>query len=67
MIDCDSKSVVSVVKNATYHSKKNHIDVHYHFVRDTIEEKKVLLVTVEILKNVVDGLTKFVSAKNSLL
>ncbi len=44
-----------------YHFKIKQIDVKYHFVRDMIEEKKVLLVKVKILKNVVDSLTKYVS------
>ena len=51
-----------MVKNLTYHSKKKHIDIQYHFVRDMVEEKKVLLMKVDTLKNVTDSLTKFVSA-----
>jgi hypothetical protein len=38
-----------------------HIDVQYHFVKDMVEDKKVLLVKVDTLKNVVDSLTKYVS------
>jgi len=49
------------VKKPTYHSKTKHIDVQYHFVRDMAEEKKVLLMKVEILKNVADSLAKSVS------
>jgi phosphoribosyl-AMP cyclohydrolase len=40
-IDCDSQSVIFLVKNPTYHSKTKHIDVQYHFVREMVEEKKV--------------------------
>jgi hypothetical protein len=47
-----------------YHSKTKHIDVQYHFVRDMVEEKKVLLMKVDTLKNVADSLTKSVSTKN---
>jgi hypothetical protein len=46
------------VKSLTYHSKKNHVDVQYHFVRDMVEEKKVLLMKVDTLKNVSDSLNK---------
>jgi hypothetical protein len=42
-IDCDIQSGIFLVNNPTYHSKKKHIDIQYHFVRDMIEEKKVLL------------------------
>ena len=45
-------------KNHAYHSNTKHIYVQYHFVRDMVEEKRVLLVNVDTLKNVVDALTK---------
>jgi len=60
-IDCDSQSAIFLAKNPTYHSKTKHIDVQYHFVRDMIEDKKVLLVKVDTLKNTADALTKSVS------
>jgi hypothetical protein len=62
-IDCDSQSEIFLAKNLTYHSKKKHIDIQYHFVRDMVEEKKVLLMKVDTLKNVADSLTKFVSTE----
>jgi hypothetical protein len=62
-IDCDSQSVIFLEKNLTYHSKTKHIDVQYHFVRDMVEEKKVLLMKVDTLKNVADSLTKYVSTE----
>jgi len=54
-------SALFLAKNPTYHSKTNKIDVQYHFVRDIIEDEKVLLVKVDTLKNVVDALKKPVS------
>jgi hypothetical protein len=53
-IYCDSQSAMFLVKNPTYHSKKKHIDIQYHFVRDMVEENKVLLMKVDTLKNVAD-------------
>ena len=52
-----------MAKNLAYHSKTKHIDVQYHFVRDMVEDKKVLLVKVDALKNVADGLMKYVSTE----
>jgi phosphoribosyl-AMP cyclohydrolase len=60
-IDCDSQSAIFLVKNLAYHSNTKHIDIQYHFVRDMVEEKKVLLMKVDTLKNVADSLTKSVS------
>jgi hypothetical protein len=51
------------VKNPTYHSKTNHIDIQYHFVRDMVEEKKVLMMKVENLKNVANSLKKSMSTE----
>ena len=62
-IDCDSQSAIFLAKNLAYHSKTKHIDVQYHFVRDMIEDKKVLLVKVDTLKNTADTLTKSVSSE----
>ena len=62
-IDCDSQSAIFLAKNPTYHSKTKHIDVQYHFVRDTVESKKVLLEKVDTLDNVADSLTKSMSTK----
>jgi hypothetical protein len=50
-------------RTLAYHSKTKHIDVQYHFVRDMVEDKKVLLVKVDTLKNIVDSLTKSVSTE----
>ena len=62
-INCDRQSAIFLAKNSAYHSKTKHIDVQYHFVRDIVEDKRVLLVKVDTLKNVVDALTKYVSTQ----
>jgi hypothetical protein len=56
----DSHSEIFLPKNPANHSKTKHIDFQYHFVRDVVENKKVLLEKVDTLKNVADSLTKFV-------
>eukprot|EP00253_Pinus_taeda_P014965 PITA_14965 len=60
-IYCDNQSAIFLVKNPAYHSKTKHIDVQYHFVRDMIEDKEVLLVKMDTLKNIIDALTKLMS------
>jgi hypothetical protein len=50
-------------KNPSYHSKTKCINVQYHFVRDVVEDKKVLLEKVDTLRNVVDSLIDLVSTK----
>ena len=48
-------------KEPRYHAKTKHIDVQYQFVRDMVEDKKVLLEKVDTVKNVADSLKKSVS------
>jgi galactokinase/mevalonate kinase-like predicted kinase len=62
-LECESLSEIFLEKNPSYHSKTKHIDVQYHFVRDMVEEKKVLLEKVDTLKNVANSLTKSMSTK----
>ena len=47
--------------NQDYHSRINHIDVQYHFVRDIVERKKVVVDNVDTLENITDSLNKYMS------
>ena len=53
-LDCESQSAIFLAKNPAYQSKMKHIDVQYHFVKDMVESKKMLLEKVDTLENVVD-------------
>jgi len=59
-IECDSQSEILLENNHVYHPKTKHIDVQYHFLRDMVEERKLLLVEVDSLKNTIDSLKTFV-------
>ena len=56
-------TAIFIAKNHACHAKTKHIDMQYHFVRDMVEEKKVLLKKVDTMKNVVDSLTESVSTE----
>jgi hypothetical protein len=62
-LECDRQSAIFLGKNLAYHSKTKNIDVQYNFLRDMVEEKKVLMEKVDTLKNVADSLTKSVSTE----
>jgi len=62
-IECDRKSGIFLAKNPAYHSNTKHIDVQYHFVRDMVEDKTLLLVKVDTLKNIVDALANSMGTK----
>jgi hypothetical protein len=60
-ISCDSQSSIFLAKNPAYHYKTNNIDVKYHLVRDMVERNKILLEKLNILENIADSLTNYVS------
>lgn len=39
----DNKSMIDISKNPVQHSRTNHIDIRYHFIRQLVEEKVVTL------------------------
>jgi hypothetical protein len=55
---CDSTSAISVTKNPMLHSRTEHIEVRYHFLRDNVEKGNIDLIHVPIEKQIVDILTK---------
>jgi hypothetical protein len=59
--ECDIRSAIFLAKNPTYHSKTKHIDVQYHFIREMVENGKVLLEKVDTVENVADLLNKSMS------
>ena len=36
---CDNQSSIHLAKNSTFHSRSKHIDVRYHWIRDTLNNK----------------------------
>lgn len=40
---CDNQSAISLSGNAVYHARSKHIDVRYHFVREKIAAKEILV------------------------
>lgn len=51
----DSNSTSFLEKNPYYHFNEKNIDVHYHFLRNIIEDNGVLLEKEDILNNDTDS------------
>ena len=60
----DSHSAIHLAKNQVFHARTKHIDVRYHFVREIIEDEKILLQKIKTAENLVDMMTKVVSLTN---
>ncbi|KAE8661311.1 hypothetical protein F3Y22_tig00113726pilonHSYRG00149 [Hibiscus syriacus] len=61
-VHCDSQSTIHLAKNQVYHARTKHIDVRYHFVREILEEGRVIIQKIRTTENPADMLTKVVIA-----
>ena len=57
---CDSQSAIHLSKNHAHHERTKHIDIRYHFIRQVIENKSVILTKVSGEENTADIFTKAV-------
>ena len=42
-IYCDNTSAINISKNLLMHSKKKHISIKYHFLRELVQDREVRL------------------------
>nr|GEW11485.1 hypothetical protein [Tanacetum cinerariifolium] len=54
----DNESTICIVKNHVFHSKKKHIEIQHHFIRDAYEKKLIQVLKIHTDDNVADLLTK---------
>ena len=57
---CDNKGSIDSAKNSGYHPRTKHIDVRHHFVRESVEDGKIVLEYTPTEKMIADALTKAV-------
>jgi hypothetical protein len=57
----DSQGVVALAKNLVHHNVSKHIEVRYHFVRDSATKDMLSLEKVSTTDNVADAITKSLS------
>ena len=43
VVYCDNSSAIDISKNLVQHSKTKHVEIRYHFIRDLVERKIVIL------------------------
>ena len=54
----DSESALKLAENPEFHKRSKHIDITYHFIRDSIKTNKVKLFHVGTKNQLADGFTK---------
>ena len=58
VVYCDSQSTIHLSKNPSQHSKSKHIEIRYHWIRDTLEQKVLQLEKVHTDDNGSNMMTK---------
>ena len=58
VVYCDNSSAIDISKNPVQHSKTKHIKIRYHFIRDLVERKIVVLEYVLTERQNADIFTK---------
>lgn len=46
-IGCDNQSALFLVKNTRFHARTKHIIIYYHFIREKVEHKLVVLEKID--------------------
>ena len=54
----DNKSAIALMKNPTFHERSKHIDTRFHFIRECVEKRQILVEFVCTREQRVDILTK---------
>jgi hypothetical protein len=58
LLATDSLSAMAIAENQRTHGRTKHIDVHWHWIREQVQENKLALHHVPGKELVADGLTK---------
>jgi hypothetical protein len=56
---CDNNGARSLAKDgAVFHPRTKHIDIRYHFIRETVENRHITIIQISTHENFADILTK---------
>ncbi|CAM8999307.1 unnamed protein product [Rhodiola kirilowii] len=58
VLNIDNKSAISLCKNPVHHDRSKHIDTRFHFIRECVEEGKIVVKHVSTNDQLADILTK---------
>ena len=61
MLYTDSQSAIALAKNPEHHARTKHVDIQYHFVRESYQNGLVVLKYINTTDQLADSLTKAIS------
>ncbi len=54
----DNQSAIALSKNPVFHERSKHIDVRYHYIRECVDEDKIIIDYTTTEEQLADILTK---------
>jgi hypothetical protein len=54
----DNQGAIALAKNNKFHARSKHINIHYHFIHEAVENQQVNLTYVPTAKSIADVFTK---------
>ena len=57
-INCDNQGAIALSKDNKFHVQTKHIDIHYHFIHEVVEDGKIQVEYIPTDNNVADIFTK---------
>lgn len=57
-IQCDNSSPINISKNPVMHSRKKYVAIKYHFLREKVADKEVIVEYVPTVEQIADIFTK---------
>ena len=62
-LHADNKGAISLTENPEFHRKTKHIEVRWHWIREKVERKEIVISYISTKEMLADGLTKALSPK----
>ena len=57
-LNCDNQGAIALAKDNKFHSQTKHIDLRFHFIREAVEDNKLLITYISTEENMADIFTK---------
>jgi transcriptional accessory protein Tex/SPT6 len=58
VLKVDNKSAIDLSKNPVHHDRTKHIDTRFHYIRECVDRRKIILKQITTQDQLTDILTK---------
>ena len=57
-VNCDNQGAIALTKDNKFHQRSKHIDIHYHYIREAVEDEQIKVSYIPTDQNPADIFTK---------